>query len=242
MVQTYRLKYMEGLMTRLDKMLAGAEVTAIALPEELVTEINTLRQGVEANIANYITVKREDAVVRASVVEMKSTGLLFLRRVRDFLGADLSKADRRALRKQYGLPTVSPFGQERLLEIMANVIAVSAGQTDPTLKLPADMITSAQTQVQALQAALNAKRHYHAERIGFRQVRVELELQYRKVRNQVYAFLMQAMPEGSRDARLTDFGFRPSVLRRRQEAAAEVVVVEAVEVEEAMIAETVTSS
>ncbi len=238
MVSAFLLETMERIITRLNQMLHGAEVTGITLPEELVTEINTLRQAVETNISNYTTAKREDKMLRASLLEMQSAAVLFLHRVREFVGANLSNIDRRALRNQYGLSRVYRFGQVRLLEILSNVIAVSESQTDPALKLPADMLTSAQTQAQALQEALDGKRHFYAEKISFRQTRVELVLQYRSVRDQVYAQLMQAMPEGSRDPRLTDFGFRPSILRHKSESTEDVTIVAETGSEETVIAET----
>ncbi len=239
MVVAFLLVVMERILTRLNQVLYGAEATGIALPEELVTEIGNLRLAVEANISNYSESKRQYKVCRASLKGMQNTAVLLLRRAREFVGANLSEADRRALREQYGLSTVYSFGQVRLLEILSNVIAISESQTDPALKLPADMIASAQTEVQALQEALDGKRHFYGEQISLRETRVTLELQYRSVRDQVYAHLMQIMPEGCRDARLTDFGFRPSVLRRRQEASEEVTIVSETEVEEVLVEDTV---
>ncbi len=242
MIRAFLLAVMERIITRLNQMLHGAEVTGIALPEEVATAIANLRQAVETNISDYATAKRQYKVWGASLKKMQSTSVPFLRRTRDFIGGSLSKADRRALREQYGLSTIYSFGQVRLLEILSNVIVESEAQTDPALKLPADMLTSAQTQAQALQEALDGKRHAYAEQINLRKIRVELVLQYRSVRDQVYAHLMQAMPDGTRDARLADFGFRPSDLRRRHEASEEVTVVSETAVEEAVVKETVASS
>ncbi len=242
MVHAYRLKFMEWVIRRLDKMLSGTAATGIALPEELVTQINTLRQAVADNISSYTATLHADSVLGVSVVGIQDTSMLLLRRAREAVGPNLSAADRHALWKQYGLLKMEEFGQERLLDILAQVIAASDLQTDPELKVPADIIADIQAQLQALQQGLDSRRHCYAEEIDLRLVRVELELQYRKVRNQVKSFLIKTMPKGSRDPRLTDFGFRPSVLRRRQDASEEVVVVEAVEAEEAVVVETETSS
>ncbi len=238
MVISFLLELMERIITRLNQMLYGAEVTGIALPEELVTEIANLRQAIETNISNYFMAKRQEAEWRTSLNEMQDASVFFLQRAGDSVGPGLSKANRKALRMQYGLAKVHRFGQVRLLEVLSNVIVISESQTDPALKLSADMITNAQTQVQALQDALDGKRHAYAEQINQRMIRLELELQYRSVRDQVYVLLMQAMPEGSRDARLTDFGFRPSILRRKHEASEEITIVSEAEVAEPAVVET----
>ncbi len=224
MVPAYRLQKVENAMLRLDKILSGAEVTNLTLPEALKTGIDNNRQALADNVENYALARREHALTALSLRAMQNETLLLLRRARQFVGSHLSLPERDAMRKQYGLATLHRFGQERMLQILTNVIAVSASQTDPALKLPADMVTSAQTLQQAFHHALDNKRHYFAGKISLRQSRVDVIREFRKVRNQVYAFLMQVMPEGSRDPRLTDFGFRPSVLRRKAKASAMVTM------------------
>ncbi len=49
--------------------------------------------------------------------------------------------------------------------------------------------------------------------------------QFRRLRTKIYAFLMENMPDGSRDKRLIDFGFRPSIMSRNPRPTEEVTVV-----------------
>ncbi len=240
MIKSYRLEFMEKLIVRLDKMLSGATVTEIALPEELVTAINNLRLAIEANISSYTTAKQEEEMVAASLQLMQSAVVLLLRRVRKLIGPGMSARDRRALRKQYGLLKIWRFGQERLVSILSHVISVSDSHTEPEKKLPTDILTSVQTQMQAVQEALDGQRHFKAEEDDLRLLRVELDLQYRQVRDLVYAFLMEVMPTGCRDPRLRDFGFRPSILRRRPESPDEMTAITEVESVEPVVVETET--
>ncbi len=56
--------------------------------------------------------------------------------------------------------------------------------------------------------------------------------QFRRLRTKIYAFLMESMPNGSRDERLLDFGFRPSIRHRNPRPTEEVTVVTEAETSE----------
>ncbi len=235
MIPSYLTDEMKQGMMRLDKIRSGAEVTGIVLPEPLKTLVNNSEQALADNLAKYRLAGVEQDLQRITAKEKQKATMLFLQRVLKKVGSDLPKDEKHAVRKQYGVVKVEMLGQERMLQELVNVIAVSEAQTDPTLKLPADMLTEAQTLEQEYQTCLDSKRHYKAERNSLRQLRVEVINEYRQVRDNVYGFLMEVMPDGNRDPRLTDFGFRPSLSRRKPETPEEVTIVS-----ETAVAETTT--
>ena len=130
-----------------------------------------------------------------------------------------------AVRRQYGLSEVRFYGQGRLLQVMSTIKAISDGLEDAALKLSQEAVTTAETLSQALRDGLKKRRHFQAEKISLREERVNIIKQFRRLRTKIYAFLMESMPNGSRDERLIDFGFRPSSMRRNPRPTEEVTVV-----------------
>lgn len=232
MIPSFRAQEMEDAKTRLDNALSGAIATELNFPEAMKTEIEQLQESIADGVAGYGLVQREDAQERLVLLAAQKDVVLFLRRIRQVVGAHLPRAEQLAVRQQYGLAEIRFYGQERLLQILSNIKAVSDDLEDETLKLPAEVITSAETLIQALQEGLEKRRHFKAQKISLREERIELIQQYRRLRTQIYAFLMENMLEGSRDARLIDFGFRPSNLRRNPNPAEEITVVTEVETPE----------
>jgi hypothetical protein len=130
-----------------------------------------------------------------------------------------------AIRRQYGLSEIQFYGRARLLQLLSNVKAVSDGQADAGLQLSAPMVAAAEMLAQSLRAGLQNRRNFKAQKTAMREERVLLISKYRLVRARIYAFFMENMPEGSRDARLINFGFRPSNLRKKPAGAEKVTVV-----------------
>gem|GEM_PF-3379355 len=130
-----------------------------------------------------------------------------------------------AVRRQYGLSEIRLYDQGRLLQMLSNLKAVSDSLEDTALKLCRKAATTAETLSQVLREGLKKRRHFKAEKISLRQERLSIIKQFRRLRTKIYAFLMESMPDGSRDERLIYFGFRPSIMRRNQRPTEEVTVV-----------------
>ena len=118
------------------------------------------------------------------------------------------------------------------MQVLSNIKAISDALQDAALKLPQEAVATAETLSQALRDGLKKRRHLRAQKISLREERVEIITQFRRLRTKIYVFLMENMPDGSRDARLIDFGFRPSNMRRNPHPAEEVTAVTEVETSE----------
>lgn len=180
-------------------------------------------------------VKREDTLARLALLKTQKDAMFFLQRIRQIIGVHLSQDDQLAVHRQYGLAEIRFYSQERLLQLLSNIIAVSAEMEDEALKLSAEAITTAENFVQGLQDGLEKRRHFKAQKIALREERMDLIKQFRHLRTKIYGFLMENMSEGSRDPRLISFGFRPSNLRRRPGASEDVTIVEETEASENVV-------
>ncbi len=225
MVPYFNARQMENAQARLEKIFAGAEATELTLPEALKTEVEAAHQAITDCINENNLVQSADVQERLDLLQTQDSVMLFLQRVRRVVGAHLSHEKHLAIRAHYGLARLERHGQERLMFLLANLKPVSDELEDEALKLSADVLTTAETLYQAIQSGLKQRLDYKAQKISLRGERAALLAQYRHLRTQVYAFLMESMPEGSRDPRLINFGFRPSNLRRNPAATETVTVV-----------------
>lgn len=214
MVPAYNTREMENANTRLDKVVSGAAASGLELSESMKTEIASMQQQLQENVAQYRLARRQDQQARLTLLATQEDTVLLLRRIRQIVGAHLPQEERLAIRRQYGLTRIPGNSRERLLQVVSNIKAVSDGLQAAPLKLAKQEVASAKSLAQALQEGLETRRHLRAQMISLRQVRVEVIIQFRQLRTRIYAFLMTVMPAGSRDPRLLEFGFRPSSLRR----------------------------
>ena len=129
---------------------AGATATSLALPAALKTEIESMRQSLADSVAKYGLAQRQDEQERLALLATQKDAALFLRRIRQVAGTHLPRAERMAVRRQYGLSEMGFYGQGRLLQLLSNIKVVSDGLEDAALKLSAEAVTTAGTLSQAL--------------------------------------------------------------------------------------------
>ncbi len=232
MVPSYRTQETEDAKSFLEQVQAGAAANNITLPEELNTNIGTSRDGLQANLSHYGQEVRWDTQNKESVKQTRETGYDFLRRMRQRVGSHLPRPEKLAVRRQYGLAQMPNNNSEHILQALATVKSVSENLEEASLKLSQPTTTRADELAQALQEGLESVKHSHAVQVSLREERVELIIAFRQLRTHIYGFLMETLEEGCRDERLIDFGFKPSILRRkaaRPDTGDEVVVVTEVE-------------
>lgn len=232
MVPYYRVQVMEDARNRLDKVLSGETATGLTLPAGLKKEIKSMQKLLAESMAKYGLLQRQDEQARLALLATQQDAVLFLRRIRQVVGAHLSPEVRQAVRRQYGLSEVRSYGQARLLQLLSNIKAISDDLEDAELKLSEEAVTTAETLSQSLQDGLKKRRHLQTQKISLRKERMDILKQFRRLRTRIYAFLMENMPSGSRDERLIDFGFRPSIMRRNPRSGEEVTVVTESEISE----------
>ncbi len=191
-----------------------------------------MQKSLPDSVAKYGLDQRQDEQERLALLATQKDAVLFLRRIRQVVGAHLPREERLAVRRQYGLSEVRFYGQGRLLQVLSNIKAISDALQDAALKLPQEAVATAETLSQALRDGLKKRRHLRAQKISLREERVDIIKQFRRLRTKIYAFLMESMPDGSRDERLIDFGFRPSSMLRNPRPTEEVTVVTEAETSE----------
>ncbi len=127
MVPSFRVREMGDAKTRLDKVLSGAMATGLTMPAALKTEVESMRQSLPDSVAKYGLVQRQDEQERLALLATQEDAVLFLRRIRQVVGAHLPREERLAVRRQYGLSEVRFYGQGRLLQVMSTIKAISDG-------------------------------------------------------------------------------------------------------------------
>ena len=110
MVPYFRVQEMENAKTRLAKVLSGATATSLALPAALKKEIESMQQSLPASVAKYGLDQRRDEQERLALLATQKDAVLFLRRIRQVVGAHLPREERLAVRRQYGLSEVRIYG------------------------------------------------------------------------------------------------------------------------------------